>query len=103
MERLHADFHMDNYKDIRCFGCSGGGAAALAAGAMLQASKMVSFSGQPPSNSSTGGTAAATDFENHIRTAVGSAGKAFAVFGANNPKDAHGAQRLAQIGRRMPL
>jgi hypothetical protein len=96
--KLRTQFAFDNYSEIRCFGCSSGGAAALAAGQLLGASRLVSFVGQPPSQSgSYGRTSGADELREIISAGPDGAGRAFAIFGADNAEDVKGAEALSHV------
>lgn len=96
--KLRTQFAFDRYSYIRCFGGSSGGAAALAAGQLLGASRLVSFVGRPPTQSNTyGQTSGADELQEIISAGPDSAGPAFAVFGANNAKDKKGAEELSKF------
>jgi len=98
LERLSRDFSIDTYDEVRCFGTSGGGAAALAAGIVLDASKMVSICGRRPTYSSSyGRTQPALDMESILRSSPARKENAFAVFGDGDLKDRTNAQQLAAI------
>ena len=103
LERLKEDVGFNAYDDIRTFGTSGGGAAALAAGRKLGASVMVSFSGRLPTRSRQYGTSpGATEIEGLIRNKSGP-GEAFAVFAADNKRDAENAELLVEAGGAAPI
>lgn len=96
--KLRTQFALDHYSEIRCFGGSSGGAAALAAGQLLGASRLVSFVGQPPSQSkSYGQTSGAEELREIISAGPDGAGRAFAVFGADNREDLKGAEALSKF------
>jgi hypothetical protein len=98
IDRLRRDFDFDGYNEIRCMGGSSGAAAALAAGQLLGSSKLVSFGGRPPSQSTGhGDTAGAEELQRHISAGPDGAGRAFAVFGADNADDVKGAEALAEL------
>jgi hypothetical protein len=98
IDRLRSSFDLDRYEEIRCMGGSSGSAAALAAGQLLGASRLVSFGGRPPSQSvSHGNTADAEELERLISGGPDGAGRAFAVFGADNAEDSAAAQALSKL------
>lgn len=96
--RLRTDFALDGYDEIRCFGVSGGGAAAIAAGLMLGATVMVSFSGRPPTLSTTiGTTPGAVAMEKTLREAKGHTARISAVYGDANERDKNNTAALAKL------
>jgi hypothetical protein len=98
IEKLRAEFDLDRYEDIRCMGGSSGAAAAFAAGQLLNASKLVSFSGRPPSLSRRYGESEVADgLERHIAEGPAGPDRAFAVFGADNANDVNGADALTRL------
>jgi hypothetical protein len=98
VEKLRAEFELDRYEDIRCLGGSSGAAAAFAAGQLLGASKLVSFSGRPPSQSRRyGQTDVSENLERYISATAGGPERAFAVFGSDNAHDVSGADALTRL------
>lgn len=97
MDGLRRDLNFPRYGDIRIFGTSGGGAAALAAGVLVGSARAVSFSGHLPTSSQRyAAEAATTDLEDVLRTAPARPGD-FCVYGAANQRDAANAVELANL------
>lgn len=100
LDRLRVDFELGNYKDIRCFGASSGGAVALFAGSQFDASLAVCVCGRPPTalRVAKGGPPPPTiELENALRDCRYETGNAIAVFGEGHSVDAANAQRLADL------
>jgi hypothetical protein len=98
IEKLRTEFDLGRFDEIRCMGSSSGSAAALAAGQLLGASRLVSFGGRPPSRSASfGGTEGAEELERHISAGPDGADRAFAVFAADNAEDGNSARALSKF------
>lgn len=100
IEELRAAVGMTRYRDIKTFGTSAGGAAALAAGVVVNASAAVSFSGHLPTVGVTyRSRASALEVEEILRDARPSV--AFScVYGAENEFDVEHAMALSSF---LPL
>lgn len=98
IERLRVDLNVKGYRDLKCFGVSSGGAAALALGLVLAASANVSLCGRPATvSASYGGSPEAVAFDRFIRDAPKRADVTFAVHGADNETDSRNARGLADL------
>lgn len=98
IERLRRDLSLSRYEKIVCMGTSGGGAAALAGGTLLDAASTASFCGRPPTTSSIYGQAKSTvDMEAVIRRSKLPKERAFALYGTENRQDKDHAHQLARL------
>jgi hypothetical protein len=96
VDALRGEFDFGRYRTLRCIGTSSGGAAAIAAGALLGASPTASFCGHL-SRDQQRTNPLATDIDGTIENATGSAERFFAVFGQDNPHDRANAENLARV------
>jgi hypothetical protein len=98
LEKIEGDVNLGDYDSIRCWGTSGGAAAALAAGIRFEASRRVSFCGRPPTSSSFyGRKPAALDLEARLKKSSVAKGRAFGVYGASHSQDKNNALQLARL------
>ena len=98
-DRLARDLPLNEYASVRCFGTSAGGAAALAAGAVLGAERALAFGGGHPSLSE--GTlpsegARIDAFDSVFGKAACTSTRMLALFGAQNERDRANAASLAR-------
>lgn len=100
IERLRAAVGMTRYQEIRTFGTSAGGAAALAVGVLIGATRAASFSGHLPSSGVTyRGSASVAEIEDILRGARPAT--AFScVYAADNKFDVKNAMALSRF---LPL
>jgi len=96
LSRLDREIGFSKYADIRCFGASGGGAAALAAGITLAGSCAVSFGGHLPSASPRYGRDPQVQaLDQILKAAPQPSSHLYAVFGADHVVDRDYAWQLA--------
>lgn len=100
IERLRPAVGMSRYREVRTYGTSAGGAAALAAGVLMSATRAASFSGHLPSSGiSYRGGATVAEVEAILRGARPAT--AFScVYGADNKFDVKNAMALSRF---LPL
>jgi hypothetical protein len=96
IERLRADADMAEYEEIRTFGTSGGGAAALAGGVLLNARRAVCFCGHLPSSSGRYGSHAGSAIMEGILRGAAPLTKYYCAFGDTNANDANRARDFEQ-------
>ena len=98
IDGLRDTFELAGYGSVRCLGTSGSGAAALAAGVVLDAERAVSFCGFLPSGGSRGGEEGemTLEVEDLLRRSEGSTERFIAVYGEEERRDARNAKRLAE-------
>jgi hypothetical protein len=98
--RLGAAIGLTRYREIRTFGTSAGGAAALAAGVLTGATRAASFSGHLPSSGiSYRGRASVSEVEEILRGAK-PATRFAGVYGEGNKFDRASAMALSKL---LPL
>jgi hypothetical protein len=96
-DRLKVDTDVTRYRDVRCFGVSAAGAAALLFGTMMNASRSVCIGGRPPTLSATSGqTEPARQLEDQLKSCI-NPGRALVVHTAGHAIDAENARRIAQL------
>jgi hypothetical protein len=103
--RLSQELDFGRYDEVRTFGTSGGGAAALAFGELVGATCSVAFAGHLPSASPRyGADPLAADLEALLHDATEGNGRA-CVYSADNPIDARNAIALAAAipSRLLPI
>ncbi len=94
---VRRDLELDRYAGVRCFGTSGGGGAALAAGLRLGATSAVSFSGHFTASANHAELRQAPpDIDTIIREGPGDGDRFFGVFGADNKRDLKNAVELEE-------
>ncbi len=96
VERLRMDFRIDDYRGIRCFGVSSGGAAALLAGRILEAERAISICGRLPTALECGETREAIELESALSHSPSRPGQIAAVYPAGHRVDAANARRMAR-------
>lgn len=96
LRALQRDFDLDRYGNVRCFGASLGGVAALAAGVVLEADRAVSFSGHLLASAQRRRQGAPRQIEDIIQNSAGSSERFVAVFGGRNRRDRRNALAIAR-------
>lgn len=100
IDRLRREIDFVRFDEVRTLGTSGGGAPALAAGLMLNATSAVSFSGHLPSASTRYGESAGVSELERILEEAGQSRGCACVYGADNQVDSRNALALAAV---MPV
>jgi len=95
IEALRHTFDFAGYRRIRTMGTSGSGAAALAAGVVLEADRAVSFCGHLPSGRRRADELP-QEIERIVRGAPGSPERFYAVFGDQCERDHRNANEIAR-------
>ena len=95
MRAAERDFNFGRYGRIVCFGASGGGVPALAAGIMCGADRAVSVSGRFPSRSRRHRANAVGEIEGIVRKSSGSGTRFYIVYARESERDGSNASDIA--------
>ena len=96
LEALRGPFDFARYRNIRCLGTSGGGAAALGGGIVLNADRAACFGGLLPSKSPWFDPTS-PEIEDLITGSPGSQERFYAVFGEQCDRDRRDADEIASV------